>query len=148
MLRLCIFSLFTLLSFSLAPSLFAMEGVLGLQSKELFNKQGYPDDIAPVRGETELEDTILVSYNDGLAFVLWENAVKGLQVDKRYRGNVMGLYMGMSPEDAYKVLNIEPEETVTSQSQTIVRQKVTTGMVEMALFFFEGKLLNLSITLV
>lgn len=123
----------------------AFEDMLKLPSRELFIKQGYPDDMLPLRGESEPEDAILISYNDGLSFVIWENHVTEIRIDKRYRRDIMGLYMGMTSSDVKKAAAVAPVKE--ADGEMILIKNSPTGKTKLDLFFLEDQLVNLSITL-
>ena len=123
----------------------ATDNFLNLASQDLFLQQGYPDDLMPMRGETEAEDCIVVNYNDGMSFVLWENRVKEIRADKRYRGSIFGLYMGMTPTDARAALGIDPKEEMNGE---LMFHKLDTVVpVKIHLFFHADKLVNIAISL-
>ncbi len=123
----------------------AADNFLNLSSQDLFLQQGYPDDMMPMRGESEAEDSIVVNYNDGMSFILWENRVKEIRVDKRYRGSIFGLYMGMTPTEAQNALAIAPQEEMPGE---LLFHKIDTTLpVQIHLFFYMDKLVNISISL-
>ena len=131
--------------FVLTIPLDATDNFLNLASQDLFLQQGYPDDLMPMRGENEAEDCIVVNYNDGMSFILWENRVKEIRVDKRYRGSIFGLYMAMTPTDASTTLGIDPKEEMSGE---LIFHKLDTALpVKIHLFFHADKLVNITISL-
>ena len=131
--------------FALIMPLGATDNFLNLASQDLFLQQGYPDDLMPMRGESEAEDCIVVNYNDGMSFILWENRVKEIRADKRYRGSIFGLYMGMTPTDARTALGIDPKEEMSGE---LIFHKLDTMLpVKIHLFFHADKLVNIAISL-
>lgn len=122
----------------------AADNFLNLTSQDLFLQQGYPDDLMPMRGESEAEDCIVVNYNDGMSFILWENRVKEIRADKRYRGSIFGLYMGMTPTDVREAMGIKPQNEMPGE---LIFHKLDTVLpVKIHLFFYADKLVNIAIS--
>lgn len=122
----------------------AADDLLNLSSRSLFLKQGYPDDLVPTRGETEEEDGITVIYNEGISFLLWENRVKEIRADKRYRGSIFGLYMGMTPKQVCTALGISPQKELPGEM--IFHKTDGSFPVQIHLFFYSDKLVNITVS--
>ena len=118
---------------------FATENKLGQSSKDIFISQGHPDELLPIRGEKEKDDTILISYNTGISFILKENSIVEIRIDKRYRGSILNLYMNISEENAKEIIEIKPKEEKLGELVFIKDD------MEIHLFFYENKLINLTI---
>ncbi|MGL4525287.1 MAG: hypothetical protein ACRCVN_07220 [Spirochaetia bacterium] len=133
--------IFILLILIFVAPLSALERLLELPSRELFLSQGYPDDLLTMRGDRDTEDMILVQYNMGMAFLLHKNYVWQIRLDKRYRGTVLGLYMGMNYTEVAAALQNSAAHDTSAPEMIAQTTDSTTGQILIIrAFFYEKKL--------
>lgn len=58
--------------------------LLGMEAPELCSRLGAPDEVYPLRGESEAQDDVVFGYSDGLSLFFFQNRVWQVRIEPPY----------------------------------------------------------------
>jgi hypothetical protein len=75
-------------------------GLIGMDPASALETLGPPTEILSYRGAEESEDNVVFFYSDFIYLFWFRNRVWQVRFDRRFKGEVLGLKLGMRREDA------------------------------------------------
>ncbi len=58
--------------------------LLGMEVQELFSRFGAPDEVYPLRGESEAQDDVVFAYSEGVSLFFFRNRVWQVRIEPAY----------------------------------------------------------------